>query len=150
MESFFANTLAKVKHILSHTFIKVYSNCFPEQKEKCLYLMGQFFLCSMFHKRSSGKLICEQNWRANFNSLDPCLIARHQMSSSKEESRKGQYLSQYLINITCDKTEKITFLLGSNGHNCIHPSLPINLIFPIYFIGSYKTPIMSQNLLYFP
>ena len=26
-------------------------------------------------------------------TLDPCLIARHQMSSSKEESKKGQYLS---------------------------------------------------------
>ena len=48
---------AKVKHILSNTSVKVYRNCLPEQKEKCLYLMGQFFLCSTFHKRSSGKLI---------------------------------------------------------------------------------------------
>ena len=30
---------------------------------------------------------------ADFITLDPCLIARHQISSSKEESKKGQYLS---------------------------------------------------------
>ena len=30
---------------------------------------------------------------ADFITLDPCLIARHQMSSSKEELKKGQYLS---------------------------------------------------------
>ena len=32
---------------------------------------------------------------------------------------------------------------------CIHPSRPIFHIFPIYFIGSYKTPIIGQKLLYF-
>ena len=31
----------------------------------------------------------------------------------------------------------------------IHPSLPITPIFPSYFIGSYKTPIIGQQLLYF-
>ena len=34
---------------------------------------------------------------------------------------KGQYLSKHLINITWDKAEKITFLLGSNGRNCAVP-----------------------------
>ena len=60
MHPFAANAHARVKHILSNTFVKVYRNCLPEQKEKCLYLMGQFFLCSTFHKRSSGKLIRER------------------------------------------------------------------------------------------
>ena len=60
MHSFAANAHAKVKHILSNTFVKVYRNCLPEQKEKCFYSMGQFFLCSTFHKRSSGKLIRER------------------------------------------------------------------------------------------
>ena len=33
---------------------------FSSAKGKCLYLMEQFFLCSTFHKRSSGKLIRER------------------------------------------------------------------------------------------
>ena len=58
---------------------------------------------------------------ADLITLDPCLLPRHQMSSSKEESKKGQYLFKHLINITRDKTEKITFLLGSDGRNCAVP-----------------------------
>ena len=50
------------------------------------------------------------------------------------------------------KREKMKVYVREGGHYLgmsIAPSLPIFPIIPIYFIGSYKTPIFGQNLLYF-
>ena len=91
---------------LAHNYMKLLSikkECFKEQKLQCNCFANRKGPCLYTLLISRGAILnvkfmtsfAESNLSscADFITLDPCLIAQHQISSLKEESKKGQYLS---------------------------------------------------------